>query len=79
MISQFVFTGALRGAGDVKWTLFVTMAGFWGVRVLFAYVFAIKLGLGLFGAWIGMASDMIIRCILAGLRFRSGHWKYVRV
>lgn len=79
MISQFVFTGALRGAGDVKWTLFITMAGFWGVRVLFAYVFAIKLGLGLFGAWLGMASDMIIRCILAGLRFRSGHWKHVRV
>ncbi|MBP8614127.1 MAG: MATE family efflux transporter [Firmicutes bacterium] len=79
MISQFVFTGALRGAGDVKWTLFITMAGFWGVRVLFAYVFAIKLGLGLVGAWIGMASDMMIRCVLAGLRFKSGHWKYVKV
>ncbi|HOB31139.1 MAG TPA: MATE family efflux transporter [Bacillota bacterium] len=79
MISQFTFTGALRGAGDVKWTLIITMAGFWGIRVLTAYILAIRLNLGLMGAWIGMALDMIVRCILAAMRFRTGHWKYIRV
>lgn len=57
----------------------MTIAGFWGMRVVSAYLLAIKLNLGLYGAWIGMALDMIVRCILAGLRFRAGGWKYARV
>jgi len=55
------------------------MAGFWGLRVVMAYLFAVKLGLGLFGAWIGMAMDMAGRCTLSYLRFKAGGWKHIRV
>ncbi len=79
MLSMFILRGGLRGAGDTRWTLLMTIAGFWGMRVVSAYLLAIKLNLGLYGAWIGMALDMIVRCILAGLRFRAGGWKYARV
>ena len=58
MLSMFIFIGGLRGAGDTRWTLAITMAGFWGIRVIAAYLLAIKLDMGLYGAWIGMALDL---------------------
>ena len=79
MATSFVLSGALRGAGDTKWTLYITMAGVWGVRVVAAYLLAIRLGMGLNGAWIGMALDMIARAILVNLRFRAGHWTKINV
>jgi putative MATE family efflux protein len=79
MISNFILMGGLRGAGDTRWTLYITMAGFWGLRVVTAYLLAIKAGMGLYGAWIGTALDMAGRCTLSFLRFRAGGWKYIRV
>lgn len=79
MLTNFILSGGLRGAGDTKWTLYITMAGFWGLRVGAAYLFAIKMSMGLYGAWIGMALDMVGRCTLTFLRFRAGGWKHIRV
>ncbi|MGI6627573.1 MAG: MATE family efflux transporter [Bacillota bacterium] len=79
MISMFILIGGLRGAGDTRWTLLITMLGFWGIRVVTAYFLAIRLNLGLYGAWIGMALDMVVRSVLGVLRFRAGGWKHTRV
>jgi putative MATE family efflux protein len=79
MATNFVLAGALRGAGDTRWTLYITMVGIWGVRVVAAYILAIRLGMGLQGAWIGMALDMIARAVLVNLRFRAGHWTKINV
>lgn len=79
MASNFVLVGALRGAGDTKWTMYITMAGVWGVRVVSAYLLVIKMGRGLYGAWIAMALDMTIRAVLVNARFKAGHWTRIRV
>ncbi len=79
MAMNFVLAGALRGAGDTKWTLYITMAGIWGVRLAFAYILALKLNMGLTGAWIAMALDMVTRALLVNARFRTGHWTKLRV
>lgn len=79
MIANFILLGGLRGAGDTRWTLIITLVGFWGLRVLTAYLFALRLGMGLYGAWLAMALDMAGRCTLSYLRFRAGRWKHIRV
>lgn len=79
MAVNFVLAGALRGAGDTKWTLYATMVGIWGVRVVAAYVLAVRLGMGLNGAWIGMGLDMVARAVLIDMRFRAGHWTKTKV
>ncbi len=73
------FAGGLRGAGDTRRVLLVTMIGIWGVRLSLAYLFAIVLGYGLIGAWVAMTIDLIIRGSLLFFRFKSGHWKYIKV
>ncbi len=73
--TQFILSGGLRGAGDTKWPLYSTFLGIWGMRVVVGYFFAVQLGLGLLGAWMGMALDQLTRASVISYRFRKGGWK----
>jgi len=79
MITNFTLGGALRGAGDTRFTLLATAIGVWCVRLSLAYVLVVRMGMGLIGAWIGMTADMCVRAVLAYWRFWTGHWKKIRV
>lgn len=71
--------GALRGAGDTKAVLFLTMFSVWVVRFVGSWYAVRVLGLGLFGAWVVMALDWYTRAFVFLLRWRAGHWKEKRV
>lgn len=76
---MMVYSGALRGAGDTRWTLAITGASIWLVRLPVAYLATGPLSLGLLGAWFGVAMDQTIRGALFFLRFRSGGWSRIKV
>jgi len=78
-LTNFTLAGALRGAGDTKYTLLATAIGVWGIRLPVAYFLVVRANMGLLGAWIGMTLDMCVRAILVYARFRTGHWKRIRV
>lgn len=73
-ISQVVFMGSLRGAGDVRYTAFTSAISVAVVRPIISYIAAYAMGLGITGIWIGVFGDQFIRLILTGMRFRSGKW-----
>ena len=75
----FVMGGALRGAGDTRTVLGITLAGAWGVRAGLSLLLIRYLGMGLEGAWIAMAADWTIRAALMVLRWRSEKWQEIRV
>jgi putative MATE family efflux protein len=75
----FVMGGALRGAGDTRAVLGMTLAGAWGLRVGLALLLIRRLGMGLEGAWIAMAVDWTVRAVLMMLRWRSDKWQKIRV
>ena len=78
-ISQIIFTGCLRAAGDVRYTLMTALISCTGIRT-FVTIFAVSvLHLGLHGIWIGILSDQLARFILNGLRFRTGKWVDMRI
>ncbi len=75
----FVMGGALRGAGDTRTVLYVTIVGVWLVRVGLA-LFLIKIvGLGLLGAWLAMAIDWAVRAFFLMYRWRGGKWQKISV
>jgi putative MATE family efflux protein len=89
-----VFSGALRGAGDTRYTLFATFIGYLGVRLPLAYALAWStvefhlggwqlaipaVGLGIRGAWYAMLADMTVRSLLIAGRFIQGGWKRIQV
>ncbi|NLL71646.1 MAG: MATE family efflux transporter [Epulopiscium sp.] len=73
------YAGALRGAGDTKQVLIISIVGIWGVRVSLTFLFISVLGYGLISAWVAMTIDLIVRGFWLLLAFRKGKWKTVEV
>jgi Na+-driven multidrug efflux pump len=47
----------------------------WIFRIVFSYVLAKFLGLGVLGVWIAMTIDWLFRAICFSIRFIKGKWK----
>ena len=78
-IEQVVMMGSLRGAGDTKYTAFVSLISVTIVRPLASWVLGYPLGLGLMGVWLGTFCDQLLRFILSYIRFRSGNWLKIKL
>ena len=69
LAAQMVFAGGLRGAGDTRGILWITLSGFLVIRVGLTIVLTLMLNLGLIGAWIAMCIDVYYRSLLMWTRF----------
>jgi putative MATE family efflux protein len=86
-----IFTGALRGAGATRLPMLLSWIGFLVIRIPLAYFIMYEttdlgplgtvhgLGMGLYGAWLAMFADLLIRGVLFLFLFATGIWKRVRV
>ena len=79
MAASFVFSGALRGAGDTRSTMLITVFAIWGLRLAAVYGLGLVLGLGLYGAWLAVGLDFAFRAGLFWWRFRGGRWEGMKV
>ncbi|MCI7239173.1 MAG: MATE family efflux transporter [Anaerococcus sp.] len=73
-ISQVIYGGCLRAAGDVKYPLFVALISVTFIRSAVTLLSVNILGLGLAGIWLGILSDQASRFILLRHRFNKGDW-----
>lgn len=72
---SFLIPSTLRASNDVKFCMYVAVLSMWIFRVGFSYVIGKYMGLGLFGVWIAMVIDWIVRGIFFESRYLSGKWK----
>jgi putative MATE family efflux protein len=77
--SQFIQAGALRGAGDTKFPAMVTFVTVLGLRSILGILCIKVLGWGLWGAWIAMVGDQLVRTILMQIRYRQGKWRFLKL
>ena len=79
----FPFSGALsnglRAAGDVKFTMYVSVASTLAVRLLLSWLLGIVLQMGVIGIAAAMVCDWCVRAVLFIWRQKSGKWKSFRV
>lgn len=79
----FPFSGALssglRAAGDVRYTMIVSIASTVGGRLVLSYILGVIFHLGVIGIAFAMAADWSIRAVIFYRRLRSGVWKNFRV
>lgn len=79
----FPFSGALgnglRAAGDVKYTMYISIFSTVGVRLVFSYLFAVVCNMGVMGIAWAMCADWTVRGMLYLIRMKSGKWKSFRV
>lgn len=81
--AAFPFSGALsnglRAAGDVKFTMVVSVASTLAVRLFLSWLFGIVFDMGVIGIAAAMVCDWIFRAVVFFLRQKSGKWKRFQV
>ncbi len=79
----FPFSGALsnglRAAGDVKFTMYVSILSTIAVRLLLSYLLGIVWNLGVIGIAVAMVCDWILRAVVFARREKAGKWKEFQV
>ena len=78
-ISQIIFTGCLRAAGDVRYTLRVALISVTGIRTLVTLLLVVVFHMGLTGVWLGVLSDQASRFLLMRRRFKQGKWVDLKI
>lgn len=72
---QFITAGGLRGAGDTRYTALVIAITCIGVRSGLGILAVNVFHWGLWGAWVALVADQLMRTLLMSLRYRGGKWK----
>ena len=70
----FVPPNGLRAAGDVKFTMIVSVVSMWVCRVALTTLLCRVWSWGLVGIWCGYFADWTVRSICFTLRYFSGKW-----
>ena len=73
-ISQVVFNGSLRGAGDTKFVAVTSFVSITFIRPIATWILCYPMGLGLTGAWLSLIIDQMIRFTASFWRFSKGEW-----
>lgn len=80
IVKPLVWVGAFglpygfRAAGDVKFSMIVSVCSMWSLRVGLCVLLVRRFGFGLMGVWIGIFVDWIVRAVIFSGRFVSGKW-----
>lgn len=73
----WIYSGALRGAGDTGVIFYINAATNWGIRTLGMLLGIRVFGLQLEQAYIVVAVEITVRMVLFYFRYRGGKWKTV--
>lgn len=72
---QAVASGALRGAGDTRFSLYCSLTGYWLVGLPLCLLLGFGLRLGPEGLWWGLTAGLTATAAGLVLRFHTGGWK----
>ncbi len=74
-----VIMGHLRGAGDLRWLMWLAVISSAIFEVGFGWLVTFILGAGLLGIWSVHTVGEFARLALNIWRFRGGHWKFIDI
>lgn len=78
-VSQVIYMGCLRGAGDTLYTAIASTISVTIMRTVGSYFFCYVLHWGIIGIWMGVVADQLSRLILGAARFKSGKWMTIKI
>lgn len=78
-VSQVIYMGCLRGAGDTTYTAMASTISVTIIRTAASYIFGFTLGLGMVGIWMGILADQVSRFLFASIRFKQGKWTKIHI
>lgn len=73
-VFSFLPAYGMRAAGDVRFSMILSMITMWSCRVIVVIVLVKQFGFGPLAVWIGMFCDWGVRGVCFAWRFLSGKW-----
>lgn len=73
---SFALPAVYRAAGDAKACMYTSIVSMWIFRIGFSYLVGKYMGLGVFGVWVAMVIDWVVRAICFIIRYFNGKWKH---
>ncbi len=74
-----VCAGGIRGSGDTKTPLYISLISTYSCRIGLGYLLGFILGLNAAGVWLGGLFDFIVRSILIYLAYKKGDWCKIKI
>lgn len=72
---NIILIPALKGAGDVKFPVFIGIVFMWSIGVAGSWFFGVVLGWGLVGVYMALCCDEWVRGLIMLQRWKSGKWR----
>ena len=74
---SFTLPNTLRAAADVKVTMVLSIISMWVFRFGFSYLLTMEFHMGIFGVWVAMTIDWLVRGTFFVCRYKSGRWQKI--
>lgn len=74
---SFTLPNTLRAAADMKITMVLSIISMWVFRFGFSYLLTMVFHMGIFGVWVAMTIDWLVRGIFFVCRYKSGRWQKI--
>ncbi|MFA9424077.1 MAG: MATE family efflux transporter [Sedimentibacter sp.] len=75
---SFTLPNTLRASNDVRFTMVVGVCSMWIFRIGFGILLAKYMNFGMFGVWVAMIIDWIVRSIFFTNRYRGHKWETIK-
>jgi Na+-driven multidrug efflux pump len=76
---NIICVGALKGAGDTRWMMYITFIMSYLVFLPLALIFAFYFQWGAFGAWMGATIFIILLSGVLFRRFQGEGWRHINI
>lgn len=73
-VLNLVYISAMKGAGDIAFSVIVGLFSMWGITVLLGWYLGIYIGLGVVGIWICRSLEEWFRGIVMLIRWKKKAW-----
>lgn len=73
---SFTLPNTLRAANDATFCMIVAILSMWTFRIGFSFLLANTLEMGVFGVWVAMTIDWLVRGIVFSFRYRKDKWEF---
>lgn len=72
----FTLPNTLRASNDVRYTMIVSVISMWIVRIGFGIILSKHFNIGMFGVWVAMILDWVVRSAFFIKRYIGHKWEY---
>lgn len=77
--SGYMLPVVFRSAGDAKFPMIVSMLSMIFCRIVLSYIFALNLHMGMFGTWVAMFVDWVVKSVIYQRHYSRNKWAGFKV